>query len=156
MTELKASFHASNLNKIILLIILCVLGHLEFEHWRSKQQVTQESTAAMDILVENNTAMGNEINRLSAEVAKQGEKLAKQRDMITLLGACNNENFTADKNGDKNYLIINPEWTVNRFPNYIQLNDEERKWFSKFVNEGRTGSITQSALGAPFPSRNDD
>lgn len=155
MTELKAFLHSSNVNRIILLVILCVCFHLEYEHWKGQEQCSQDSPA-MNILIENNVAMGNEVNRLMAEVAKQGEKLAKQRDMITLLGACNNENFTAVKNHDNNFMIINPEWTVNHFPNYIQLNDEDRKWFSKFVNEGRTGSITQSALGSPFPSRSDD
>jgi hypothetical protein len=121
MTELKSFFHSSNINRIILLIILCFVAHLEYQHWKT-QDDPQDSTP-MKILVENNVAMGNEVNRLMGEVAKQGEKLAKQRDMITLLGACNNENFTAVKNNDNNFMIINPEWTVNHFPNHIQLND---------------------------------
>lgn len=156
MTELKEYFHSSNLNKIVLLVILCLLGHLEYEHWRNRTATVSGDSPSMKVLAENNIAMGNEINRLSGEVAKQGERIAKQRDMITLLGACNNENFTAIKNNDNNFMILNPEWTVNHFPNHIQLNEEDRKWFGKFVNEGRTGSLTQSALGSPFPSRSDD
>ncbi len=155
MTEIKPFLQTSNIVKVALFVILCIVAHLEYEHWKSKGVSSGNKDSSIKVIVDNNEAMGAEINRLAEEVHKQSEKIQKQRDMITLLGACNNENFTATKNGDKNYMIINPNWTVNHYPNYIQLDDESRSWFGKFV-EGPTGSITNSVLGSPMPGRTDE
>lgn len=162
MTALGKFFHVANVNRLVLLAILLLVGHLELEYWRNKGNTTPaeitDTSTAMKIIIENDKAMGNEINRIAEEVTKQGDKISKQRDMITLIGACNNENFMANKNNDNNYLFINSNWTVPRFPNYIQLNEDDRKWFGKFVQEGTGGTgssadITKSYLGAPMPNR---
>lgn len=55
------------------------------------------------------------------------------RERLTLLGILYNNNIAAMRAGTKDYIFINSDWTINRYPNHLNLDTEDRAFLSKFV-----------------------
>lgn len=90
----------------------------------------------------NNSA---EISQLRLDVAKMKQdmetlntKLKWNSDRITLMGMLVNENFVIlGNNYDRSHLIFfNADWTINKMPRYLQIQEKDREYLQKFVKPG--------------------
>lgn len=57
------------------------------------------------------------------------------RERVTLLGILYNNNMAAMRAGSRDYIFINPDWTISRYPNHLNLDEEDREFLSKFVKK---------------------
>ena len=64
---------------------------------------------------------------------------ATNRDRLTLLGILYNNNVAAARKGTTEYLPINSDWTIDRYPSHIRLNPEDKAQISKYIK--RTQAI---------------
>ncbi len=84
------------------------------------------------------------------------EKEAKWRgDLMTLLGALQNENFMCAKEGRRDFLWLNGDWTINRLPKYIEMGEKDKEWFKRYLNK-KTSIDHKAKPGAPTPLRRVD
>lgn len=57
------------------------------------------------------------------------------RERVTLLGILYNNNMAAMRAGTRDYIFINGDWTIDRYPNHLNLDEEDRQFLSKFIRK---------------------
>lgn len=86
-----------------------------------------------------------EIVRLETQQKQQKEewdKLAAKvkwnSDRIALIGAVLNENYLILRNGypTSHMIFFNHDWTIDRYPQYLQISEEDREFLKKYVRPG--------------------
>ena len=66
------------------------------------------------------------------------EKRSKwNTDAITLMGIVNNHNLSVAQNGfpRTDYIYINEDWTIDRIPNHVRLDEKSKEFLERFVRK---------------------
>ena len=105
----------------IILTILMALAYIVVSHVQHK-----------DMLKPHEDRIGNMEQKIM-QIEGNQEKLAND---VYLLAILHNENFQIMRNatGNKNYIIINKDWTIERVPSNITMSQEEmNEIYKEFV-----------------------
>ncbi len=70
---------------------------------------------------------------LKSEMDVLGKKVKIQGDRIIILGIIQNDNAMGTRNGDRDPLYLNPDWTIPREPRYLQPTGEDLDFIRKNV-----------------------
>lgn len=142
----------------VIIVLLIVMGLFVYNHksggaitnWFSNRiQFTESEKTTPETRPDaapmppaNNSA---EIAQLRLDMAKMKQdmetmngKLKWNSDRITLMGMLVNENFVIlGNNYDRSHLIFfNADWTINKMPRYLQIQEKDREYLQKFVKPG--------------------
>jgi len=81
------------------------------------------------------TQMQLDMAKLKQDVTALNDKLKWNSDRITLMGMLVNENFVIMANNyDRSHLIFfNSDWTINKMPRYLQIQEKDKEYLKKFV-----------------------
>jgi hypothetical protein len=73
--------------------------------------------------------------KMKQDMETMNGKLKWNSDRITLMGMLLNENFVIlGNNYDRSDLIFfNSDWTINKMPRYLQIQEKDREYLQKFV-----------------------
>ena len=93
------------------------------EHWR-QQQVDQSNSRRTQFE-----------EAAEAAAKKTWERTKWNSERITLLGILYNNNMTAQRTGRHDYIYLNEDWTINRLPNHLRLDADDRSFLRKFVRK---------------------
>lgn len=134
---------------LALLLFYIVNDKLKYDDVSPKAQIPDASNTAPDL---HGSQDGfryrqyphEEIMRMRAEFvslktkdAELAEQISKNKELISLLGIVQNNNFVIEKNDyDKRHLVFfNSDWTINQMPRYIELSPEDKEYLDKFVRK---------------------
>lgn len=70
-------------------------------------------------------------------IKKIEEELKKNSQRIVMLGISQNENFSilSNENPKNNFIILNHDWTLNRKPEHLQIEDEDQKFIDNNIKQ---------------------
>lgn len=76
-----------------------------------------------------------DMEKMKQDIEIMSSKLKWNSDRIALMGVLMNENFVImGNNYDRSDLIFfNADWTINKMPRYLQIQENDRKYLQKFV-----------------------
>lgn len=83
------------------------------------------------------------VNTLSEATDKIWDRVKQNSDRITLTGTLLNNNFLVEsKNLQKSrYIYLNKDWTINRLPDQLTLDAEDREFLGRHLRHGESDAI---------------
>lgn len=73
---------------------------------------------------------------LSDKLAQLEAKNGVVESHVFMMGVMHNDNFAAVSRGDKEFIYINNDWTINQLPRYVKLTAADREALQKMVRPG--------------------
>jgi len=104
---------------------------------RAYQDYVNNDTRRNEYLSEHqrselNAGRGNEMQLY--DVVRETYNVSKtNRERLTLLGVLYNNNMAAAKKGSRDYIYINADWTIDRYPAHLTLSDSDKRFLDRFV-----------------------
>lgn len=85
--------------------------------------------------INNSPTLDKKVELLTVGTQKIWERTKWNTDSLILLSIINNNNYFVLKNNyPKSELIfLNSDWTINKMPTAVQLDDEDKEFLRKFV-----------------------
>jgi hypothetical protein len=81
------------------------------------------------------TQLKLDMAKMKQDMETMNSKLKWNSDRITLMGMLLNENFVILGNGYdcSDLIFFNSDWTINKMPRYLQIQEKDREYLQKFV-----------------------
>lgn len=85
--------------------------------------------------INNSPSLDKKVELLTIGTQKIWERTKWNTDAVILLSIINNNNsFVLKNNYPKSELIfLNSDWTINKMPTAVQLDDEDKEFLKKFI-----------------------
>lgn len=135
----------ANINRALLVIVILGIVHLEYVYWTSSKQkdipsdciVMDHSHLEHKLLCHERQIdkLTNQYDSIMNCQYQMNKDLRRNRNLLALVGSLHNENWCAVRNGSRDYLYINHDWTIDRLPKYLTLSNSEREWFNNYLNK---------------------
>lgn len=101
------------------------------DFWRNQAPPTSPPPRYRD------TVSQADFDQLRTTQEKIWERTKWNSDIITLMSIVDNHNLAVSQNGypKSHYIYLNEDWTINRLPDYVQLDPETKAFLQKFVRK---------------------
>jgi len=84
----------------------------------------------------NNNARQQQFETAAEKAIKQTwSKTRWNSERVTLLGILYNNNTAAARQGSRDFLYLNADWTIDRMPQFLSLDAEDRAFLQRFVKK---------------------
>lgn len=152
----------ANINRVLLVVVILGILHLEYVYWTSKKGPTECASVDHSHLDNRLHCHERQIDKLTNQYDsimncqyQLNKDVRRTRNLVTLVGSLHNENWCTVANGSNNFLYINHDWTVDRLPKYLQLSNSDKEWFSHYVNKKTHGGHKSIGALAPYDPLDD-
>jgi hypothetical protein len=78
------------------------------------------------------------VDTLATLTEKIWEKVKVNSDRISLTGTLLNNNFSVNRNKlpTSKYIYINKNWTINKMPDQLRLDEQDKEFLNRHLNHG--------------------
>lgn len=78
-----------------------------------------------------------EVQHLRAECDALSTRLTAYEEKLRLLGIVVCENFAALRQCDRDFILLNRDWTIPKSPKYLEMTDKDREFIQRHTSPRR-------------------
>jgi hypothetical protein len=133
-------------NAVGLFLLACVvlLAAMFYSHVRNQQSFQAEQLQQREQLPQqqlpqenNRTQVDQRLDRLESGFKAVWDRSKWNSDKVTLLATIHNHNMVVIKNAlpKSELILLNSDWTINRLPDRINLDQQDRQFLEKYLRK---------------------
>lgn len=119
---------------VILVAVAVMVGYSKFKAQSTWSQYQQPQSQYQQSFANSDA---QKVDLLTQAVKKIWDRTKWNSDRLTLLATINNHNLVVVQQSlpKSELILLNPDWTINKMPNRIQLDPQDQAFLQQFLKK---------------------